>query len=167
MNDQSMMLGVPAGTEPVSERSLEEKPPVPEKPKRKRTVSGRIIATIDNEIYKVEMNETGLTVRRSCKHHVDVKPMREIVDFVTGQGRLPLDVPQQDFAKANEAAQEDAAFRHRSELLECVVEFIACQMAESNNPGKHTGRYRLAASALREQVETLAKGRIQEVLKSL
>ena len=158
MNDQSMMLGVPAGTEPVSERSLEEKPPVMEKPKRKRTVSGRVIATIDNEIYKVEMNEAGVTVRRSCKHHVDAKPMREIVDFVTGQERLPLNEPC-EFLSGDTTGG--------TALLESCIEFIACQMAESNNPGKHQGRYRLAASALREQVETLAKGKIQEVFKSL
>lgn len=207
---QSMMLGVPAGAEPVSERSLEEKPPVPEKPKRKRTVSGRIIATIDNEIYKVEMSEAGVTVRRSCKHHVDGKPMREVVDFVTGQGRLELEAVRADNGNPSSLVDElksradyfagfegdlkaivetmnrldyphhpeypdDSEIIHRlcemagnrNALLESCIEFIACQMAESNNPGKHTGRYRLADSALKEQVETLAEGKIDEVFKTL
>lgn len=254
-----MMLGVPPSAEPTSDRSLAEPPAAEPKPKRKREVRGIIKTDVDGEEYKVEMRESGITVRRCKKHHTDTKTMREIVDFVVGQERLPLDVaPVKDFSEANRKADEDAAYRAKcaehsepslesgatalpvsrkavtlkasltvctfgmfdareqithelrriadmveqgdtfsesgnmgacdygswsisdpweaienaktdptSDLLESCIEFIALQIAEANNPGKHTGRYRLAASALREQVETLAKGKIDEMVQSL
>lgn len=158
MSDQSMMLGVPAGTEPVSERSLEEKPPAEVKPKRKREVRGNITTDIDGESYRVEMREAGLTVRRTGKHHVDTKTMREVVDFVTGQGRLPfVEGAPESNAVVNFADAINTA------LLECCIEFIAAHTMSLNNP-KFRGRYELAAGALREQVNVLAPGRVDEIL---
>lgn len=205
MTDQSMMLGVPAGAEPVSERSLAEPPPVDPKPKRKREIAGRFSVNIDGEEYRIEMRETGLTVRRSGKHHVDTKPMREVVDFVTGQGRLPFDgdiriVPGQE-RDPNEAVHLEggdvlsgncdhadvyfnaehsnyycgkchkgmgnhyfAVRQSLGSLLECCIEFIAAHTMKVND-AKFQGRYQLAASALREQVDALAPGRVDEVLR--
>lgn len=155
---QTMMLGVPAGVEPVSDRSLADAPPVatePTKPKRKREIRGNILTDVDGEKYRVEMRESGVTVRRPGKHHVDTKPMREVVDFVTGQMRLPLESDGTSFL-----------YGRTKDLVECCIEFIASHMAAQNNP-KLAGRYRLAASALREQVDTLAPGKVDEVLKSI
>lgn len=185
MTNQSMMLGVPAGVEPVSERSLAEAPPAPvetPKPKRKREVAGRFAVDVDGEKYRIEMRDSGLTVRRDGKHHVDTKTMREVVDFVTGQGRLALDalVEQQekDVIEFIESNPTDAALwpnpikefqEEQSQLetlLECCIEFIAAQTMKVNDP-KFEGRYRLAASALLEQVDALAPGKVDEVLKGL
>lgn len=156
MTNQSMMLGVPAGAEPVSDRSIATPPAAEPKPKRKREIRGVVKTSIDGEDYKVEMRETGITVRRCNKHHVDVKPLREIVDFVIGQERLP-------FAEVDRLVRDAAT----DDLLESCIEFIALQIAESNNPGKHQGRYQLAASALREQVEILAPWMIEKVRSEL
>lgn len=242
MNDQTMMLGVPAGAEPVSERSLEEKPvaPAAEKKKRTRNVRGIVKAEVDNEMYRVEMRQEGVTVRRSGRHHTDTKPMREIVDFVTGQGRLEfressatrtepeylqlkedaaegldlspgnaaakwavrtidsLDktiatITQGSFDASATMAEENRLLREQlSELkrsvmadvniqlieqasqarasgailLECCIEFIAAHTMQLNEP-KYRGRYELAASALRSQVEVLAPGAVEKVIKGL
>lgn len=177
--DQSMMLGVPAGPEPVSARSLAEAPPADPKPKRKREIRGNIKTSIDGEEYRVEMRESGITVRRCRKQHVDTKTMREIVDFVTGQGRLPLTLVEQqekELAEFIECNPTDAALwpdpmkefqeeqSQLGDLLECCIEFIAAQRMKVND-ARFQGRYELAASALREQVNILAPGAVDAIVK--
>ncbi len=224
MSDQSMMLGVPAGEEPVSTRSLEEKP-VEVKPKRKREIRGIVKTSVDNEEYRVEMRETGVTVRRCGKHHTDTKPIREIVDFVTGQGRLEFDCPAlpamesrmvfemfisaPPFEYSTERFSEDEtiaawpgnyrdisvqlawaawqeAVKHGARdgsgtvelplpstgqtpfetLLECCIEFLSAHTMQLND-AKYRGRYELAASALKSQVEVLAPGAVEKVMGGL
>jgi len=129
----------------------------PEKARDPNRIRGLIETGRDGEQLSVEMRDTGVSIVNHSRKTTETKPIPDVIDFIIGQSQLPLAASDPTYIPEtpNEA------------LLESCIEFIACQMAESNNPGKHTGRYRLAASALREQVETLAKGKIDEVFKRL
>jgi hypothetical protein len=90
MAEQEMMLGVPPGAEPVSERSLEPDILAEKKRKepRKDRARGIVKTKAGSEDVIVMMRPDKIIVRRPGKRHKDEKPLSEIVDFVIGQGDL-------------------------------------------------------------------------------
>lgn len=77
-----------------------------ERPKKQRKTTtlrarGIIKADIGGEPCTVTMRASGVFVKRAGKRRVDSKPLPEIIDFILGQERLPLGIPNPNYVNAS------------------------------------------------------------------
>lgn len=144
-----------------------------EKPKpSKDRIRGIVKLCVAGEDYRLEMRESGLSARRVKKKHVSHKSLQQILDYVTEQPQLPLSTsPSSEYilhVPARESQVEIDALRqaaeNQTELLDYAVEFIACNIAEGNAPGKFTKRLQFAAQAFQAKLEEMTGNAVVERL---
>lgn len=129
--------------------------PAVEKPKpSKERIRGVVKLCVAGEDYRLEMRESGVSARRVGKKHVSHKSLQQILDFVTEQPQLAFEpnIP----GPIGEPAD--------AELLDYAIEFIACNIAEGNAPGKFTKRLQFAAQAFQAKLESMTGNQVAERL---
>lgn len=95
MTTQTELAGMPepvvnprkAPVEVLAEGGTKKK----RKPPTKDRARGVIKINLDGENYTVRMKQSGISVRRAGKRHFDFKWMTDVIDFIIGQERLPLE----------------------------------------------------------------------------
>ena len=132
MSDQTMMLDVPPGPEPVSN-------PTPEAPKerkapRKDRARGIVKTKCGSDDLIVMMRPDKMIVRQPGKRHRNEKPLCEVVDFIVGQGGL-FRHNSADTQAVDALAELLVAIEQDSPLLQLAMR-NAEAMLERSNPDR-------------------------------